>query len=338
MEKVFEKDARFRNLEKKVGVFVILAVLGLLSVLLFIGIEKDLFSQKYTIFFRVGSGSGFTEGMPVRLSGFKIGKIKNLSLDEKAQVRVAIEINRKYQKWIRKGSVARLAREGMFGESTIDVTVGPQENQEILDKEDIPFEKVGGMEDLVKDVKPILQEIKEMLSYINDPEGDIKRSLGNISALTAEIRGTRAQLDMTIGDLRGIISDARETVMVVKTAGEKAIPIVDNTGKMVSDLEKKASPILDKMDSLVSNLEKTSGQLPEITRKVDGILDDTKKITGTVSAEGPKIKDMIGNSEALLRDTKETVEGVKGSWPVNRMVPRKEEFRLVPLNGGGKGK
>lgn len=338
MEKVFEKDVRFRNLEKKVGVFIILAVIGLLSILLFIGIEKDLFSQKYTIFFRVDSGAGFTEGMPVKLSGFKIGRVRNLSLDEQAQVVVAIEINRKYQKWIRKGSVARLSREGMIGESMIDITVGPQENPAIVEKEDIPFEKVGGMEDLAKEVKPVLQEIKEMLSYINNPEGDIKRSLGNISALTAEIRGTRAQMDKTIVELRGIVSDARETVAVVKTAGEKALPIVDNAGKIVGDLEKRASPILGKMDSLISNLEKTSGQLPEITRKVDGILDDAKKITGTVSAEGPKIKDMIGNSEALLRDTKETLEGVKGSWPVNRMVPKKEEFRLVPLNGAGRGK
>lgn len=318
--------------------FVILAAIGLLSILLFIGIEKDLFSQKYTIFFVVGSGSGFTEGMPVKLSGFKIGRVKNLSLDEKARVRVAIEINRKYQKWIRKGSVARLAREGMIGESTIDITVGPQEKEEILDKEEIQFEKVGGMEDLVKEVKPVLQEIKEMLSYINNPEGDIKRSLGNISALTSEIRGTRAQLDRTIGDLRGVISEARETVAVVKSAGEKALPIVDNTGRMVGDLEKRASPLLDRMDSLVSNLEKSSGKLPEIARKVDGILDDTKKITGNVSADGPKIRDMIGSADALLRDTKETVEGVKGSWPVNRMVPRKEEFRLVPLNGAGGGK
>lgn len=338
MDKLFEKDARFKNLEKKVGIFIILAFIGLLSIILFIGVEKDLFSQKYTIFFLVDSGSGFIEGMPVKLSGFKIGRVKRLSLDEKAQVRIAIEINRKYQKWIREGSVARLAREGMIGESMIDITVGPQENPAIKEKADIPFQKDGGMEELVKEVKPVIQEFKEILSYINNPEGEIKKSLRNISSLTAEIRETRNQVDKTIVELRGLITDARETVSVVKTAGEKAMPVVDNASKMVSDIEKKASPILDKMDAMVSNLERTSGKLPEITSKVEGILDDTKKITGTVSAQGPKIKDMIGNAEYLMRDTKETVEGVKGSWPVNRMVPNKEEFRLVPLPGTGKGR
>lgn len=338
MDKLFEKDARFKNLEKKVGIFIILAFIGLLSTILFIGLQKDLFSQKYILFFRVDSGSGFIEGMPVKLSGFKIGRVRRLSLDEKAQVRVAIEINRKYQKWIREGSVARLAREGMIGESVIDISVGPQEKPALKEKADIPFQKDGGMEELVKEVKPVLEEITEILSYINNPEGDIKRSLRNISDLTSETRETRMQVDKTIVELRGLITDARGTVSVVKTAGEKAIPIVDNASRMVSDIEKKTSPIIDKMDATVSNLEKTSGKLPEITGKVEGILDDTKKITGTVSAQGPKIKEMIVNAEDLMRDTKETVEGVKESWPVNRMVPTREEFRLLPLSGAGKGR
>ncbi len=122
--------------------------------------------------------------------------------------------------------------------------------------------------------------------------------------------------------------DASGTMTVLKGIGEKASPVVDDVGA-------KVGPILGKMTTIMGNMEKTSQKLPQITDKVDGILDDTKNMTAGVA---PKMKGMVETAEDLLQDTKETVKGIKGSWPVNRMVPKRDEMELVPLNSSGGGR
>lgn len=335
MAKIVEKDLRFRHLEKKVGLFVILAIVGLVGVIFFVGREKDLFTRKYTIYLSVDSGSGFMEGMPVKLSGFKIGRIKNLSLDNDARVKVAVEINRKYQRWIKKGSVARLTKEGMIGESIIEITVAPPGNTPIEEKQEIPFEKTGGLEDLAKDLKPVLQEVKGILGYINDPEGDIKKSLRNVAGLTGEMRQTRAQLDEVIMEMKQTTKEAAATMSTFKGIGEKAYPVVDNAGRLVNDAGAKVGPILGRMTTIMGNIEKMTQKLPQIADKVETILNDTKKMTASIA---PKMESMVETAEDVLQDTKETVRGIKGSWPVNRMVPRKDGMELLPLDGSGSGR
>lgn len=332
-DRIFEKDPRFRHLEKKVGIFVLLTVLGLLAVIAFIGIEKDLFTKKYTVFFKVDSGSGFSEAMPVKLSGFKIGRIKGLSLDDKARVMVTVEINRKYQRWIRKGSVSRLMKEGMFGESFVEITVGPEQNEVVAEKGEVPFEKTAGMEELAKDIKPVIEEVKGILRYVNAPDGDIKKSLRNVAALTSEVRQTRVHID-------GVLAEVKNTVKegggLIKGIEDRAYPIIDNAGKIVNSASAKMEPILDRMTGVAENLDKTSQRLPHIAEKLDAVLSDSKKVTGSLSNEAPRIKDVMDSTQDIMKDTNETIKGVKTSWPVNKMVSKKPDQLFVPLDGAEK--
>ncbi|MEK6582490.1 MAG: MlaD family protein, partial [Nitrospirota bacterium] len=121
-----ETDPRFVSLQKKVILFFAVAVIGIIGTLIFLGVERGAFTPKYRIHFTVEKGTGFFEGMPVKLSGFKIGKIETLSLDENARVKILLLLDKKYQKWIRQDSRAMLTKEGLIGEDVIDVTVGAQ--------------------------------------------------------------------------------------------------------------------------------------------------------------------------------------------------------------------
>jgi len=185
MSNIEQKDPRFKNLEKKVGIFVFTAFVILAGILFFMGRERGLFIKKYAIFFTVDSGTGFIEGIPVKLLGFKVGKVKSLELTEDAKVKVTLEINKKYQKRIRQGSVARLLKEGFIGDSVVEVSVGPTSGMGIEEEGELPFEKVGGIEELAKEAKPVLKQVRDTISYINDPEGDVRKTLSNIRKLSA---------------------------------------------------------------------------------------------------------------------------------------------------------
>ncbi|MBI5874598.1 MAG: MCE family protein [Deltaproteobacteria bacterium] len=320
-DKIEQKDPRFKNLEKKVGIFVSLVVIVILALFFFMAKERGIFTKKYSLFFIVDSGSGFIEGMPVKLSGFKIGKLKSMSLTSEARVKVVLEINKEYQKWIRQGSVARMMKEGVIGEAVVDVSVGPSSGQMIEDGKELPNEKVMGIEEmLVKEVKPVLQEIKETISYINNPEGDIKRSLANIKKLSEGLLNTKNNLDE-------VLKEAKVTVKEATSAFSK----LDNIGE-------KAMPVIDKLNVVAGDAEKASKKIPEVVDKVDKVMDDVKEFSNVLSKKSHGVKNMLEDTEDMLNDTKDIIKGAKDTWPISSMVsPPKEEFKLIPLDGSGKG-
>ncbi len=163
-----DRDSRFRRLEVKTGLLVLAALTGVVLLIVFLGVERGYFTKKFSIHFVTDSISGLSRGMPVKLSGFKIGRVKGFEFIEGAKVRVTIVINRKHQVWLRTGSKARRSKVGYIGESYIEIMVGEAGGRMLDDGDLIPYELTGGMEDIIKEALPVLNEVKEIIHYIND--------------------------------------------------------------------------------------------------------------------------------------------------------------------------
>ncbi len=320
-----EKDPRFKNLEIKIGAMVLAALVGIAVIMVRIGMEKDLFTSKYRVSFVSGSGSGFVEGMPVKLSGFKIGRVKKIELTDDANVRVVAEINKKYEKWIREGSKARLAKEGFIGDSYIELTMGSPGARMVSDNDTVPFEKAGGIEELVEEAKPILKEVKEIIHYVNSPEGDIKLMLGNIKDLTAEMRETRREIDKTVRSANRFILDLNSRTNEALESANKSI-------KNIEGLSLRLEPIMAKVDNIAADAEEASKRLPQASERFERILDNAVNITDTLSSESPRIKKILKDAQEGAAQAKAITKGVKESWPVRLMVPEPPMPELVPLD------
>lgn len=61
--------------EFKVGIYVIVFMAVVLSSVVYIGIKKDLFAKKVIFFVTSNTGEKIERGIPVKLSGFKIGQV-----------------------------------------------------------------------------------------------------------------------------------------------------------------------------------------------------------------------------------------------------------------------
>ncbi len=303
-----EVDPRFINLKKKVGLFFSVALIGIITALIFLGIERGTFIPKYRIYFIVKKGTGLFEGMPVKLSGFKIGKIEALSLDENARVKVSLLVNKKYQKWIRQDSKAMLTKEGLIGESVIDVTVGSLDKPVIEDGYTIHYEKTKGLDEIVEDVKPLLSEIKNVARYINDPQGDIKQTFGNLKTLSSELRITRENINKllknTDANISKIASDISKTAKDIDS-------LAGNIDKTVSDVDRKINPVMDKLSKTMDNTEKATA-----------ILKDTVEKSAT------KVPTILDKGEDALGDTNEVVKSLKQVWPIRLFIEEPKDSLL----------
>lgn len=315
-----EIDSRFRHLELKIGIFVLIALLGCAAAIVFVGLQSDLFTPKFRLNFTVDKGTGFAKGMPVKLSGFRIGRIESIALNNQAQVDVRLQIDKKYQEWIRQDSVARLVKEGLVGDSIIEIAVGSQSQPMLQDGHRITYEKTKGIEDQVSgiadQVKPVLANVGEIIAYVNDPNGDIKKTLHNVESLTRELQTTRAKADHLIDSSRTNLDGI----------AHKVDGLLDQTGATLATLNTS----LQRLDRTLTTVEQ---KLPEVLAKVDRTLThveklaaDAQQMTGKVA---PRVPQLVSSSGSAIEDTGDILRAVKQMWPVRGHLPVEPGPRLI---------
>lgn len=331
--RIRDRDPRFQHLETKVGVLVFVALVGILVLLGMVAKEKNLFTKKFNIYFFSSNGRGLNQGMPVKLAGFKVGRIKEIELAEGGQVKVTVEINRKYQKWLGRDTGARFVKEGFIGEPVIELS-GTDVAAGLLDEGDVvPYEKTGGIEVLINEAKPVLKEIKEIIHYANSPEGDIKVSLGNIRELTTELKEAKRSLAETIKETGSLVRNANS---VVSDVAARSGPLMDSTQRIIENVEAvtaRLEPIVVRVDDITARTDEATKRLPEVAEKLEDVLDNVKTLTGELATQAPRIREIIADAEATAGDAKDVARAVKGSWPVRLMVPAPTEPGLIPLDG-----
>lgn len=332
MATVKDKDPRFKNLEFKAGVMLMVAIAGIVVLVLMLGIERDLFTKKFSFYFVAENGTGITKGMPVKLSGFKVGRVSAVELIEGARVRVITEVSQKYTEYLREGVKASVTKEGYIGDPYVDITVGDPSATLLVDGALIPFHKEGGMEELINEAKPALTEIKEIIHYINDPEGDIKVTLANFRVLSEGLEETRAVITETTRAAGGALKRIDSLVEKVDRSVEPLMETALNVFENIDGMTERLLPVIERFDAISRNIETVSETLPSTILKLDSILGDVKLVTGALGTGAPQIMEIIDNTNSAVREGKEIIKGVKKSWPIRLMLPKVQRPHLVPLD------
>ncbi len=304
-----EKDERFRNLFGKSAVFIVFALVGIVLAFLFAEVKKAAFTAKSPIYFVADSGTDLSVGMPVKLSGFKIGKLNALSLDEQGHVQVEVGIESKYLGLIRQDAVVTLKKEGVIGDGVLAISKGG-ENQPALEAGGkVRFERASGLEQAVIDVKdramPILDDIYLTL---HDPEGDVHKTLRNLREFSAEMRVTRERIDHVLDGIDTTLN--RDVEPLLHTLSRSA----ENAESLTGKLAKELPALLLKADSSIESIRKASETLNETVQRT------APQLPGMIS----ETRQTMGKSQELIGDTQEMVDSMSSSWPFNRMAAEPE--------------
>jgi len=312
-------DSRFKNIEKKVGLFVFLALSGVLGVVLFIVIENDLFTSTFNVRLTAPKGTGFSQGMPIKLSGFRIGRVKSITLNDSAAVEVVFQIDKKYKKWMRKDSVARLIKEGIIGDYIIEISSGTSteliaENGIIALGESKAIDEIA--EEIAEKVKPVLMDIRDIISYLNSEDGDVKRTLRNLNSFTENIEASRRNADL-------LLTSGRQTVDL---AGKRFDVILAKTESRIDQVE----PILGKADNSLQLVER---KLPLLLEKIDLTLSQlesvSKDLKGTSAEALPRVPGLMNKTEGVIDQGETLLEGMKWLWPLSSVMTEAEQKSLV---------
>ena len=307
-----DNDERFKGLLVKVSLFVLIAIIGVTLSLIFVSVKKGFFTPMSSIHFETGAGQDLKIGMPVKLSGFKIGTVTKLELDDKAQTQVEMLIQDRYLPLFKEDAVVTLKKEGIVGDSILEARLGSENKPNLKAGARIEFERGGGLEQISQDLRdrlyPALDEINHLLKRANDPNGDVLQILGNLRMLIDEIRGTREQISNLLGhmdetvtkDVRPMLNSVRQTI--------------DGAANMTSKLNQELPGIMNNAGKSIDNVRQIS---------------ETFKTT--IDNSAPQISGFLGESRGLVSDTRNILSAASESWPLKNIIPPAED-ELVKMD------
>lgn len=307
-----ESDQRFANIQKKVGYFVLAAIAGIVAILIQIGLRQDIFTPKTSVFLMADSGYDLIEGQAVKLSGFKIGTVRKVSLEENAKVKVELSINSRYMKWVKIDSRARLIKEGLIGDSIIEITPGSENAKEAVGSVMLSFQREKGISEIAGELKdeitPALKDLKQIIAYINDPNGDVKQTLMHINTLSKDVNTTRQNLDTlllhtdknistTFGNVNSFVDSTKQTLSSADT--------------MIGRIDKDLPALLDRAGKSLENVQKTTEEIRKATEQA-----------------APQIPSLVEKGNEITDDTKEIMGSIKKVWPLRLFIKQPEEKKL----------
>jgi phospholipid/cholesterol/gamma-HCH transport system substrate-binding protein len=302
-------NQRLQNIEIRTRRFMLGAIGVMLLVLLMIASRQDYFHRSTSIYFFTPNAQGLSKGMAVKFIGFKVGSVQDVNMQPNATVQVKVSLDNEYIHLIGQDAKARLIKEALVGESVVEIIPGSQQVKQVTQNSVLEFERGQDastvVENLAKQLEPILTDIHQITSSINNPNGDIQQTLKNLNQASGGFRETVNQFTQLGASSNKKLDGAYGKI-------DKALNRVNSS---LETLDKGIPGLVEKADTTLSNVQSATS--------------DIKKITNDSAAEIPAL---VRNTNSLVRDGQETLGGVKKSWLFNGMFPKPEE-QMLPVDG-----
>jgi phospholipid/cholesterol/gamma-HCH transport system substrate-binding protein len=178
----------------------------LLSVLALFVAQFGLFQRQFRVQLVAPSSMGLNLGTPVRLSGMRVGVLDRIQLLPDGRVELSLRIPDRYRAWISPRSKARISADSLLSQSSVDLTAAPIDPAKVPDSFAVPFERAGGLEDLISGAEATRKELngllrstqriadKELPAALRGVQGVMASSTALAGTIEREITPTTAEL------------------------------------------------------------------------------------------------------------------------------------------------
>jgi phospholipid/cholesterol/gamma-HCH transport system substrate-binding protein len=308
---------RFPGIRRRISLFLVVALCGLVGAVLLVAYKQGAFVRQTTIYFYADDVIGINKGMTVRLFGLPVGNVKSLEITGRG-VQVGLSIISEYVPRLTKGSHARLTREGYIGAASILLVPGndPKGSREPLAEGDmIGYVANRGVAELVDDIKnqlsPVVTELRRMITELNRPDGDLRKSLQAASVVLQ-------QLPETNREMRQLLRDTDRTVLAV---GGRADAALAATARVGTQLDRDLPELSRKLGTALDSVAEAAGEIRVATRKNGEALHEVLSQTPALLRDGGQ----------LLHDGQEVVGAAKNTWLLRDYIDA-PAMRTLPVD------
>jgi phospholipid/cholesterol/gamma-HCH transport system substrate-binding protein len=313
-----------KNLQFRVGILVGLAVVFGAGFVIYALYARGVFEDTQRLTLVAENAEGVDIGMDLSFSGFPIGRVQRLALDEQGRARIDIDVPRKDVHWLRETTIFTLER-GLVGAArirayTANLRDPPLPNGAVRNvlrgdtSEEIPR--------MVATLRSALENVEQMTAS----GGNLQMALGDVRSITGRAAGPSGVLGMLLGNEE----DARKLVATLDRANAilaSVDSLVGKTDKLVLKTEERLFAQGGVMDGTARAVEQLNSLLVDVRdslKRADGILADAEQVSGNAKAATTDLGALRAEVDASVRKISSLIDEINRKWPFER----KTEIRL----------
>jgi phospholipid/cholesterol/gamma-HCH transport system substrate-binding protein len=301
-----------QKLRFRIGLFVLGALILLGGLMVLFGRSPTWFKRqnRYTVLF--ADAGGLAPGTPVRRSGFRIGEVENLVLDEETgAVRVILVIDREHV--LRSQDQPTLVRGILGGDTSIDL-VPRRGCREPSDPSPVaPGSVLQGVNQA--DVATVLNQTSALAPDTHQTLQDFRQSLQRMDSLAGELeKATRdmvPELRRTNDEIRALAKATRETIPELRRTNDQMQLTARHWGSLGERLDGFLQTNQDKLARSLDRFNETLDRFGKVFSE-----DNQRSLSATfanVRYGTEHLDSLTRTTDELVTESRQTVKRVNDS-------------------------
>ncbi|HOK79685.1 MAG TPA: MlaD family protein [bacterium] len=311
------------SLQFRVGLFIFL---GLIIFFVFVFSQgKILRGRGYELKVAFNYVGGLDPGAPVRVSGYRVGEVRNIDLVmEQDRPKIIVTVRIKPEIRLGRHSRFMVRNYGIIGEKYMEIistglkdTPLIEPGETLLGEDPLPLERLLSVgEDILKNLNSLLvslnnitrdEKLKEQLHQVVKGTNEVllKASLaiGNINLLASNWNTTSLELNKTIADVRPELTDL---IVSAKSSSQEINKIVlsnsDRINHIISNLDQSTDKLESAITEISANIKDVSQTFVTTGNRINNFID-------RIENKG-LFADLISDTE-IANDVRATIKSLK---------------------------
>lgn len=269
---------------------------------------RGAFEPTQRLVLKAEDSEGVVVGMDVTFSGFPIGRVRRIELSEVGDARILVDVPRKDAHWLRVSSIFTLVR-GIVGGTSIRAYSGMLEDPPLPDGAERPVlrgDATAEIPQLMSSARELIDNLKAMTAA----DSSLGASLGNVRALTDQLKGPGGAL----GVLMGGEGDAKKIVQTLDRTNA-LLARIDRIAARADEQVFGNEGVMPEVRATVVELRKLLGDARQSLTKVDALLVQAQKVGANVEAGTADLGTLRAEVESSLRKVDSLVNDINRRWP-----------------------
>ena len=269
-----------------IGMVFILSSIAFIGGLLYLQ-EISIRKSNYTFNVLFDNIQGLNVGDQVDMLGKKIGKVSHSRIIGQ-KIAVELSIDNSFSFSIPVDSKIEVKSEGLIGSKFISITPGLNTKEFILPDETVEGLREFDFAEITPGIVPLTQDLsafaRRLKATLGEEEKDnIRLTIHNIESLTAE-------LDTFVYNYRNIISDNEK---------KNFQDFIKNLSGMVKDLKYGVNKEINKLDGMLDDLKKVTDKSEELSSTITELKKSSESFAKSTEKFN-KILNKIDNGEGTI--------------------------------------
>ena len=273
------------------------------------------FTPAAHVYIELDGASGVQIGSQVRLKGFKVGEVDQISLEKNLGVRIRLRVETEKMELLGANASAKFGRDSPIAGKYIELLPGARDGRRLAAGQTLPVDAGNDLDDVMATVKVAVEKLSMVLAKIEPILDDTHKLTGEAVAMRENIRST---LTTTLANIQAMSAEFKQT-------GQTTRALVSNIdgdrAKLVGDLRS----VMQRADAATASagkaLKALETDLPVALEKTKDLLEnarsastDVKQILHEARNDVPAI---VRSGRSAAQDAAEITTSLKNTWPLS---------------------